>query len=136
VYDALIGGSLARQFLIVLLVRLPPNSPFSITNLAMAAAKVRPLTYLLGTMLGIAPRTLAAAWIGSRLERLDFSQKGSGWILIGGVFLTLVVVAVIGHLANQALTKVTAQATENAQPTTADAGAASAGSERHLDATD
>ena len=56
VYDALLRSGRIKALLIVTLIRIPPNSPFAITNLVMAATRVRPVTYLLGTVLGMSPR--------------------------------------------------------------------------------
>lgn len=104
VYDALLGSSLPRTLLIVTLLRLPPNSPFALTNLVMAATKVRPLPFLVGTVLGIAPRTAAVVAIGA-LFGLESGKPA--WFLVSGVIVTLVVLAVIGQLANQAINRVT-----------------------------
>ncbi|MFI4882330.1 MAG: TVP38/TMEM64 family protein, partial [Phycisphaerales bacterium JB064] len=60
VRDALIGHGQLRTTAIVALIRVPPNSPFALTNLAMAASGVRLVPYVIGTALGMAPRTFAA----------------------------------------------------------------------------
>jgi len=107
VYDALIGSGSVRALLIVTLLRVPPNSPFAITNLVMAACQVRPVTYLVGTGLGIAPRTAAAAFIGAGLSELDLSKPRKAWMIIATIAATVIVVLIIGAVANRAIVKVT-----------------------------
>lgn len=109
VYNALIRSGEAKALLIVTLIRIPPNSPFAITNLVLAACKVRPVTYIVGTVLGIAPRTALAVMLGSRAEALDLSQSANRWYLIGGIVAFLIVVGIIGSIANRALARVTAE---------------------------
>ena len=110
VYDALVGGGFWKTLLIVTLLRVPPNSPFAITNLLMAATKVSWPIYALGTVIGIAPRTIFAVYVGAQLTELNtgsFSSAGE-WIVT--LVVGLVVLAIIGTIANRALKKVTAGA--------------------------
>ncbi len=107
VYDTMIRSGTAKALLIVTLLRVPPNSPFAITNLVMAACRVRPLTYLLGTLLGIAPRTVVAVLIGATGSELDFSKSSQTWFFVGGIVTLLVVVGIIGVMANRAIARVT-----------------------------
>ncbi len=107
VYDALLKSGRIKALLIVTLIRVPPNSPFAITNLVMAATRVRPLTYLIGTVLGMSPRTIAAAYIGSGLKDLDFSNPYKSWMFIITLVITVIIVGVIGTIANKAIAKVT-----------------------------
>ncbi|BCS31234.1 hypothetical protein TBR22_A04340 [Luteitalea sp. TBR-22] len=103
VRNALVGRSWWKTLLVVALVRVPPNSPFALSNAAMAAARVPIGAYLLGTLLGLAPRTAVAVKAGSHLSTLDFSQRdafGSAAIAIG---LAMVVLGILGWLARRAL---------------------------------
>lgn len=108
VHEALIGSSFWKSLLIVALVRLPPSSPFAITNLALAALRVHPLAYTLGSLIGLAPRTGAAVFLAAGLKELTFDQPRQKWVWVTSIVLTLVVIAIIGHLANKAIAKVTA----------------------------
>jgi uncharacterized membrane protein YdjX (TVP38/TMEM64 family) len=118
VRDALVGvdgrgHGRWRTLGIVTLVRLPPNSPFALTNLVMASVRVPLPAFALGTLLGMAPRTLVAVWLGSTLQTITReSVKGAGgWWLVGaGVVGSLIVVAVITSLAQRALQRVTGPA--------------------------
>jgi uncharacterized membrane protein YdjX (TVP38/TMEM64 family) len=108
VYDALLGGGFWKTLLIVTLVRLPPSSPFAVTNLVLASTRVPPVAYLLGSFLGLAPRTVAVVFIGAGLQTLNFHELGRSWMTIAGIIAAAVVVVVIGAIANHAVTRVTA----------------------------
>lgn len=112
VRDALIGQGFLKTLGIVTLLRLPPNSPFALTNLVMASAGVRLAPYVLGTLIGMAPRTALAVYIGSGVQVLTADTlnvaKPPKMVVIGGIILTLIVVLIIGHIANKAVARVTA----------------------------
>ena len=97
---------------IVILIRIPPNSPFSLTNLAMSAGGVRPGPYLLGTLIGMAPRTAiacgfaaAAASSGSSDIQEFVGDKGL-WPLVIGAVLLFVVFAILAQIGKKALKNV------------------------------
>lgn len=101
--NALVGLSRWRTTLVVALVRVPPNSPFALSNAAMAAAHVPVGPYLVGTLLGLAPRTAVAVRAGSHLSTLDFTHRdafGSAAVTIG---LSVLVLGILGWLARRAL---------------------------------
>jgi uncharacterized membrane protein YdjX (TVP38/TMEM64 family) len=106
VYEALLGSGPARSLFIVTLVRLSPNSPYAVTNLAFAAAGVNFVTYVIGTLLGIAPRTGVVVFIASRLANPQF--EAPLWLWIAGILVTLLVLAIIAQISRQALARVTA----------------------------
>lgn len=111
VRQALIGSGFFKTLGIVALLRLPPNSPFALTNLAMAAAKVPRLPYLLGTLIGMAPRTGVAVYIASQIQDLaTATETRPKWLIFAGIGLTIVVIVVIGHIAKKALERVTRSA--------------------------
>jgi uncharacterized membrane protein YdjX (TVP38/TMEM64 family) len=107
VYDALLRGGFWKTLAIVTLIRIPLNSPFAITNLVMAATRVPPLVYCLGTAVGMAPRTAAAVLIAANLKELTLEGTGRPWMWIVSIVITIGVVILIGHIANQAMTRVT-----------------------------
>ncbi|CAG0988487.1 hypothetical protein PHYC_02157 [Phycisphaerales bacterium] len=113
VRDALIGErhSFARTLGMVTLLRLPPNSPFAMTNLVLAAMKVRPSVYILGTLLGIAPRTIIAAWIGVGIKEFSKESWSSAippWVFYGGIALGVIIVLLIGQIATRAVERISA----------------------------
>jgi uncharacterized membrane protein YdjX (TVP38/TMEM64 family) len=108
VYDALLGSGAARSLLIVTLLRLPPNSPFAMTNLLMAATRVPLPLYAVGTILGLAPRTGIAVLAGQSMKVFD-PREAMSWVwVVTGVVLMLVALGVIGAIANRALARVAA----------------------------
>jgi uncharacterized membrane protein YdjX (TVP38/TMEM64 family) len=111
VRDALVGGSFAKTFAIVTLLRLPPNSPFAITNLVLASVKTNPVAYVLGTIIGMAPRTLIVIYIAADLaQRLDPAQAAEAkkpmWLIVGGIAVSVAVLGLIGFIAKRALDRV------------------------------
>lgn len=105
VYEALLGSGFRRTLLIIFLVRL--NSPFALTNFVLAATRAHPVAYVLGTLLGLAPRTAAAVYIAGTLKQLTFEQGGCRWLWITSIVITVVVVLIIGQIANNAIARVT-----------------------------
>lgn len=113
---ALIGRNPQRTFGIVTLIRVPPNSPFALTNLLIAACGVRLDLCLLGTALGMLPRTavavgFAAAARSTGAEDIQaFVKEGFGiWVLIGGIVLMLIVLMIIASIGQKALDRITAE---------------------------
>ena len=105
VYDALLRSGHRKSLLIVTLLRVAPNSPFAITNLVLAATRVPLPVFLGGTLLGMAPRTVAAVLIGANWPEGDNPLKK--WLFYGGIVVTLIVFGIIGAIAKQALAKIT-----------------------------
>lgn len=108
VHDALLGSGFWKSLLIVTLIRVPPSSPFAITNLVLAALRVHPLVYALGSLIGLAPRTGAVVFLAAGLRELTFEHPQQKWMWIVSIVVTLIVIAIIGQLANKAIAKVTA----------------------------
>ena len=114
VRDALVGGSTMKTLGIVTLVRVP-LTPFSLINLVLASVRVPLWIYMLGTLIGMVPRTAIAVWLGSQLKHLlasEASKQKPTWFIIGGIVLTLIVFWICGAIANKALAKLT-QASPN-----------------------
>lgn len=103
VYDALLSSGFGRTLLIVTLLRVSPN-PFALTNLVMAATRVNPVAYLIATVVGLAPRTGALIFLASRF---GLDRKEPIWLWAIWILATLLMLAIIGHVANQAVARVT-----------------------------
>lgn len=116
VYRTLLDSGHGKTLGIVILVRMA-SLPFSLTNLVLAATRVPPVLYLLGTFLGLIPRTTVLTWLGSQLTELDFKKTEHTWLAIGSVLVTLLVLGIIGHMANRAVQSIT-QAEEPSRSTT------------------
>jgi uncharacterized membrane protein YdjX (TVP38/TMEM64 family) len=107
VHRALLGQKSGRTFLVVMLMRIPPASPFALANFVLAAAKVPLWDYTLGTLAGIAPRTAAATFAAAGLEQLRFKDVSQTWTVVAGIVATVIVCFVLGVLANRALRELT-----------------------------
>ncbi len=107
--NALVGHGPIRTFFIVALLRLPPNSPFALTNLAMASTGVAIIPYVAGTFFGMMPRTAVAIFFAAIASRdakdiQEFIEEGHGLpMLIAGAVVMFIVLGIIGVIANQAL---------------------------------
>ena len=113
VRDALVGRGWLRTTGIVALLRLSPNSPFALMNLAMGAARTPTIPYLVGTGIGILPRTAiattvaaAAASDGSTNLVEVVRSRGIG-MTIAGVAVLIVAFVIVGAIGKHALKRVT-----------------------------
>ena len=93
------------------LLRLPPNSPFAITNLVLAATRVPLLPFTLGTLLGMAPRIGLIVWLSAHASQLDLGIGKDLTIFLVGLVVLLLTLAVIGSIAWRAVDRVTRQQT-------------------------
>jgi uncharacterized membrane protein YdjX (TVP38/TMEM64 family) len=106
---ALLGSGFWKSLWIITLLRLPPQSPFAATNFVLATTRAPIGAYVLATFIGMAPRTAVAVWAAAHARTLDFSDGKNIWSFTIGLIVTIAIVAVIGHLAKQAIARVTAQ---------------------------
>ena len=108
VRDALIGHGFWKTLGIVTLLRIPPNSPFALTNLVMASTGVSKRVFLIGTALGMAPRTAIAVWLATQVQELtDESVPKPMWLKITGIASVVVVFAILYVIGDRAVKKVT-----------------------------
>lgn len=119
VRDALIGTGFWRSLLIVFLVRLP-SSPFAITNLVLASVKVRMAPFLIGTVLGMTPRTTVTVFLASQIQGAldqDVAEKAMPWWLIGvSIAISVAIVGLFSYIGNRALTHVTSNGGQGPRP--------------------
>lgn len=108
--DALIGRGFFQTTMMVALLRLPPQAPFAFTNFVMVSCGVAIGPFLLGSILGMIPRTLvvmifAAAAAQTGAEDIQaFVREGPGWpVAAAGILLMLAVMSIIGTIARRAL---------------------------------
>lgn len=100
--DAFIRHGFMRALCILTLLRVPPNSPFALTNYAMSVSGVKFIPFMIATIVGMAPRTFAAVWIGAQAESWDEVHKPK-WLIIGGIVLAVLILVGLGKLANKAI---------------------------------
>lgn len=110
VRDALVGRGFWGTLGVVTLVRL--NSPFALTNLVLAASGVPLVTYIVGTAVGLGVRTFIAVQVGSQLTSLSDAHKPK-WLVYGGVVVAVVLILVIGQIAQRAMNKLAGGREEN-----------------------
>lgn len=104
VRDAFVRHGFWRATGILMLLRVSPASPFSLMNGFMAVSGVKLVPYVIATVVGMAPRTFAAVWIGSQIENWDEYDKPK-WLIIGGIVLMVGVLLLLGNMANKAIDK-------------------------------
>lgn len=104
---ALLGSGFLKTLWIITLLRLPPQSPFAATNFILATTRAPRGAYLLATLIGMAPRTAAAVWAAAHASKLDFADSRSIWGYVVGLLVTILIIAIIGRLANNAIKRVT-----------------------------
>lgn len=108
VRDALIGHGFWKTLGIVTLLRIPPNSPFAITNLVMASTGVPKRIFVIGTAVGMAPRTAIAVYLATQVQDLtDESVPKPMWLKITGVVSVVVVFIVLYMIGDRAVKRVT-----------------------------
>ncbi len=103
VHEALLGRSIRRAVWIIALLRLSPVLPFAATNLLLAALGVRAAVFLGATLIGITPRVVGIAWVGSELSELDWTAGGAPWSTVLAIVATVLAVVLIGRTAKAAL---------------------------------
>ncbi|MFK7741181.1 MAG: TVP38/TMEM64 family protein [Planctomycetota bacterium] len=110
VHRALLGRGFWRATWLIALLRLSPIMPFAATNVLMASLRVPLPTFLLATVVGVTPRSIAVAWIGAELSELDWQAGGNRWMTVLAIVATVVVVVLVGRFAKAALRRETEQA--------------------------
>ena len=107
--DALVNADQRKTLLYVTLLRLPPNSPFAFMNLALTGSGVRIVPYVIGTVLGLAPRTLVAAWFAAAAaatgaeDLVQFAKSQGPVALLTGLALLALALGVLGIASKAAL---------------------------------
>ena len=107
IYEALVGQSVWRAALIISLLRLSPAMPFALTNFLMAAARVPLKSFVVGTFVGMLPRSSAVVFVGVGLSELTFDNPQNTWLIVFGIVATIISVIVIGTISKHALERLT-----------------------------
>ena len=107
--DALVDAGLVRSAGIVALLRVSPNSPFALTNLVLGGSRTSLLATLLGTFVGMLPRTAiavgvatAAAADGSR-DLVEVVRERGPVVTVIGLLVLVISIAVIAAVGKAAL---------------------------------
>ena len=88
-----------KQFLFVAFARLSPVLPFAMTNIALSSLKIKWKEYILGSLIGMLPRTVVFFWAGKNAKDIwSFAVHPS----LSGFYklapLLLVLISTIGLL--------------------------------------
>ena len=117
---ALIAGNLAAQavhrallgdwrriVIVTALLRLSPLPSFAVVNFILASARTPLGGCTVGTVIGLVPRTAAAAFVAAGIEKLHAENLTDTplWVSIGGLVAFAFTSLAIGLLARRALTR-------------------------------
>ncbi|MEM9915810.1 MAG: VTT domain-containing protein [Planctomycetota bacterium] len=109
VCEAITRSSAWRAGYLVSLLRLSPVVPFGAINVLAAAFGVRWGAFIVGTLLGMAPRVAVVAGLGAGLEQLEMTKPGGiGWVVLG-VAATALMIASMGWVTRGALRRAVEQ---------------------------
>lgn len=109
VCKSLARGGFLKTLGLVTLIRLPPNSPFALTNLVMGATRVHFVAFIIGTAVGLAPRTAFVVYGAAQAQQLDVRESGSWMMFAAKIAVALIAVVIIGAIGKRALDKATAE---------------------------
>ena len=98
-------GHVLQTIGLLALIRLSPVVPFAATNLLMSTTGIRLVPFLIGSVLGMAPRVIAVVWIGSSLTELDLSQASDRRLLGFGIAATVALLWVLSQVGKRALAR-------------------------------
>lgn len=107
IHRALTNEGFLKTTSVITLIRMSVVMPFAFTNFFLAAARVPVSSYVLGTFLGMLPRSGAMVLLGTGLSVLTFDSFNDFWFLAAGIPATVILVIVIGFLSRRALDRLT-----------------------------
>ena len=113
VRDALVASGPFKTLGIVMLIRFPPNSPFSFTSFLLATTGVPLWSFVLGTAVGMLPRTALVVWVGHQVQG-QFSADAAkdaqpDWVFWTGIAVAVAVALILIKIGNRAIEKLTAE---------------------------
>lgn len=111
IHRALINEGFLRTTSVITLIRMSVVMPFAFSNFFFAAARVPVSSFVLGTFLGMLPRSGAMVLIGAGLSVLTFDNFNDVWFLAAGIPATIMVIIIIGVISRRALDRLTLETT-------------------------
>jgi uncharacterized membrane protein YdjX (TVP38/TMEM64 family) len=96
---------------LVVLLRLSPLAPYNVVNYALSGTRLSLPGFVLASIIGMAPITLAWAWAGATFGSLEGiggrapPGPGAAALQWGGLAATVAVVLLLGRAARRALTR-------------------------------
>jgi uncharacterized membrane protein YdjX (TVP38/TMEM64 family) len=107
IHRALTGEGFLKTTAIITLIRMSVVMPFAFTNFFLAAARVPLSSFVVGTFLGMLPRSGAMVFLGAGLSELTFESFSDVWFLAAGVPATIVLIVAIAVFSRRALDRLT-----------------------------
>jgi uncharacterized membrane protein YdjX (TVP38/TMEM64 family) len=107
IHRALTNEGFLKTTSVITLIRMSVVMPFAFTNFFLAAARVPISSYVLGTFIGMLPRSGAMVLLGASLSALTFDSFNDVWFLAAGVPATIILIIVIGVMSRRALDRLT-----------------------------
>jgi uncharacterized membrane protein YdjX (TVP38/TMEM64 family) len=92
-FERLLNNFGDKQFMLIAFARLSPVLPFAMTNVALSAIPLKWKNYLLGSILGMFPRTFLFFWTGKNASNIwTFISKPSleGMYKLSPIILVIV----------------------------------------------
>jgi uncharacterized membrane protein YdjX (TVP38/TMEM64 family) len=107
VRNALIGCGRWRTLWIVVLLRLSPLLPFETTSVLLAVTGTPLPQFILGTAIGVIPRTAAIVFVASRMHKLDFHNPHGRWLAVASLVASAIGAVIIAVISKHALHRAT-----------------------------
>jgi len=107
VKNALIGCGRWRTLWIVMLLRLSPLLPFETTSVLLAVTGTPLTEFLLGTAIGVIPRTAAIVLVASRMHKLNLHDSSNRWLAVAGLLASAIGAVIIALISKHALDRAT-----------------------------
>lgn len=101
VHEELLVKSGSKAILFISMIRLSPVMPFAATNVLLAVSRVKAHLFILGSLIGLAPRVIIVAVAGAGLTELDFSKGSNIWLGILGVLSTIFLLGYTGRIVKK-----------------------------------
>ena len=100
-----------KSWKLIILVRLSPVLPFSVMNLVLSAIRFPIKIFLIGSLLGMLPRTIFAIYIGTKAQTLkslieNETQTSFPYSEIIIILLTLITIFGIGQMMKNAMREI------------------------------
>lgn len=111
IHRALTSEGFLKTTAIITLIRMSVVMPFAFTNFFLAAARVPISSFVLGTFLGMLPRSGAMVLLGAGLSELTFDNFNDVWFLAAGIPATVILIIAIAVFSRRALDRLTLETT-------------------------
>lgn len=105
IYRSLLGTPAIGMIFLISLIRLSPLVPFAATNATLSVANIPFRQFLIGSVVGLAPRVILVAVFGAGLAELTWETPESPLLKYLGLATTVVMLICITFFSKRALKK-------------------------------